>query len=90
MKIMQASEIPAFVEEVISAGCDICAIDDEGYVIGDIEEMHKARAELRRISDSYGDRDFLRKEIAAYLRSLGRYLDTGSTATHWTENKKPN
>lgn len=35
---MKESEIPAFVQEVIDAGCDICAIGHNGYVIGDIEE----------------------------------------------------
>lgn len=89
LKVMQADKIPAFVADVIGAGCDICAIGHDRYVLGDIEEMHAARDELSRINELYGDRDFLRREIVAYLRSLGRYLDVGSETTHWTENKKP-
>jgi hypothetical protein len=87
---MQASEIPAFVDEIIQAGCDICAVGHDGYVLGDIEEMVDAESELERIDEAYGDRDFLKLEIVAYLRSLGRYLDVGSFATHWTENAKSN
>jgi hypothetical protein len=90
MRLMQASEIPAFVDEIIQAGCDICAVGHDGYVLGDIEEMVDAESELERIDEAYGDRDFLKLEIVAYLRSLGRYLDVGSSATHWTENAKPN
>jgi hypothetical protein len=81
-KLMQPEEIPAFVSDVIEAGCDICAIGHDGYVIGDIEEMDAARDELKRIVIAYGDRDPLRLEIVAYLRSLGRYLDTEFPSTH--------
>lgn len=87
---MQASQIPSFVDEIIQAGCDICAVGHDGYVLGDIEEMVDAESELQRIDEAYGDRDFLKLEIVAYLRSLGRYLDVGSSATHWTENTKSN
>ncbi|WP_031256326.1 hypothetical protein [Mesorhizobium sp. L48C026A00] len=87
---MQASEIPAFVDEIIQAGCDICAVGHDAYVLGDVEEMVDAEIELQRIDEAYGDRDFLKLEIVAYLRSLGRYLDVGSTATHWIESPKPN
>ncbi|MER9048205.1 hypothetical protein NKH89_13265 [Mesorhizobium sp. M0923] len=87
---MQASEIPAFVDEIIQAGCDICAVGHDAYVLGDVEEMVDAEIELQRIDEAYGDRDFLKLEIVAYLRSLGRYLDVGSTATHWIESQKPN
>ena len=89
-KLMKPEEIPAFVSDVIEAGCDICAIGHDGYVVGDVEEMDAARDELARINKAYGDRDFLRLEIVVYLRSLGRYLDIGSSATHWTQNQKPN
>ncbi|WP_234842353.1 hypothetical protein RWA01_33490 (plasmid) [Sinorhizobium meliloti] len=36
------SEIPAFVDAVIEAGCDICAIGHDCYVLGDLEEMDAA------------------------------------------------
>ncbi|MFQ6242673.1 hypothetical protein [Sinorhizobium meliloti] len=77
---------PAFVDAVIEAGCDICAIGHDSYVLGDLEEMDAAADELDRIGEVFGDRDFFLPEIVAYLRSLGRYLDPGSPAKHWTEN----
>ena len=85
---MRKSEIPAFVDKVIAAGCDICAVGHFGYVLGDVEEMVAASDELNRIDDEFGDRDFLLLEIVAYLRSIGRYLDPGSPATHWSENQR--
>ncbi|MEO5326199.1 hypothetical protein PV773_23055 [Mesorhizobium sp. CC13] len=85
---MQASEISTFVDAVIKAGCEICAVGHESYVLGDLEEMDTAADELERIDKKFGDRDFLKLEIVAYLRSIGRYLDPGSPATHWTENMK--
>jgi hypothetical protein len=88
-RIMRESEIPAFVQEVINSGCDICAIGYRGYVLGDIEEMNAAQDELDRIDKAYGDRDFLKDEIIAHLRSLGRYLDPGSMAKHWSDNPRP-
>lgn len=88
-KLMGSSEIPAFVEEVIEAGCDICAVGHDCYVLGDLEEMDAASDELQRIGEKFGDRDFLILEIIAHLRSLGRYLDPGTSAKHWTDNPKP-
>ncbi|RWM09765.1 MAG: hypothetical protein EOR72_25960 [Mesorhizobium sp.] len=87
-RLMKASEIPAFVDQVVKAGCDICAIGHHGYVIGDIEEQIAADEELERTSEEFGDRDFLLPEIVAYLRSIGRYLDPDSLAAHWSENQK--
>lgn len=85
---MLESEIPAFVDAVIKAGCDICAIGHGCYVLGDLEEMDAAADELDRIGEVFGDGDFLLLEIVAYLRSLGRYLDPGSSAKHWSKNRK--
>ncbi|WP_286167651.1 hypothetical protein [Ochrobactrum sp. 3-3] len=87
-RLMQTSEIPAFVDAVIKAGCDICAVGHNSYVLGDLEEMDAAADELQRIGKEFGNRDFLLLEIVAYLRSIGRYLDPGSPATHWSENQK--
>jgi hypothetical protein len=87
-KIMKPSEIPAFVGAVIKAGCDICAIGHFGYVLGDTDGHLEDHEELDRIEEEFGDRDFLLPEIVAYLRSIGRYLDPGSPATHWTENSR--
>ncbi|ASY74383.1 MULTISPECIES: hypothetical protein [Sinorhizobium/Ensifer group] len=92
-RLMLETEIPAFVDEIIATGCDICAIGHDGYVIGDSdlteEEYEVAEPELIRIDEKYGDRDMLLLEIAAHLRSLGRYIDPGSNVRHWTENAKP-
>ncbi|APG93118.1 hypothetical protein SAMCFNEI73_pA0141 (plasmid) [Sinorhizobium americanum] len=87
-RLMLESEIPAFVDAVIEAGCDICAIGHDSYVLGDLEEMDAAADELARIDEVFGDRDFLLLEIVAYLRSFGRYLEPGPSPGHWTENGK--
>lgn len=91
-RVMKVSEIPAFVEEVIQTGCDTCAVDHDKYLIGDADlspaELETVLPELDRIEETYGDRDFLKLEIVAYSRSIGRYLDSGSSATHWSEKPK--
>ena len=87
-RLMRESEIPAFVDKVIETGCDICAVGHAGYVLGDVEEMMAATDDLKRIDEEFGDRDFLLPKIVAYLRSIGRYLDPGSPATHWSENSR--
>lgn len=92
-RLMLETEIPAFVDDIIATGCDICAIGHRRYVIGDAdlteEEFEIAGPELIRIDEKYGTRDHLLEKIAAYLRSVGRYLDPGSGARHWTENTNP-
>ncbi len=72
---MKASGIPAFVDEVIKAGCNIIAVGHDKYVLGDIEEQDRARDEIDRISERYGNGDPLKLEIVAYLWSIGRYID---------------
>ncbi|MEI8697001.1 MULTISPECIES: hypothetical protein [unclassified Mesorhizobium] len=37
MKTMQEKDIPAFVQSVVDAGCNICAIGNLGYVFGDAD-----------------------------------------------------
>lgn len=80
-KRMKASEIPAFVDEVIGAGCDITAVGHDKYVLGDIEEQDAAIEDLDLIGEKFGDRDHLKRQIVAYLWSIGRYIDleTGET-----------
>lgn len=34
---MKASEVPAFVDAIIKAGCDICAVGHDKYVVGDAD-----------------------------------------------------
>jgi hypothetical protein len=74
-KLMKASDIPAFVDDVIRAGCGICAVGQDKYVLGDGEAVAD---ELDDIENKYGERDFLKAEIAAYLRSIGRCVDVGA------------
>ncbi|EHK78802.1 hypothetical protein SM0020_06482 [Sinorhizobium meliloti CCNWSX0020] len=81
-KLMKGSDIPAFVDEIVETGCDICAVDHDKYVLGDADlspdEYEKVRRKLDKIEDNYGDREFLRLEIVAHLRSIGRYIDVGA------------
>lgn len=78
---MKPSEIPDFVSEIIAADCEITAIGHDKYVLGDIEEQRRARDELGRITEKYGDRDPLKLQIVAYLWSIGRYIELGSEST---------
>lgn len=77
---MKASNIPAFVVDVIEAGSDICAVGPESYVIGDLDGQDAAIEELKRIGERYGDRAPLKLEIIAYLWSIGRYIELGPKA----------
>ncbi|PST24190.1 hypothetical protein C7U60_09755 [Mesorhizobium plurifarium] len=81
-KLMKASDIPSFVDDIIETGCDICAVGHDKYVIGDADlapaYYEKVRRRLDTIEETYGDRDFLKSEIVAYLRSIGRYIDVGA------------
>lgn len=72
---MKASEISAFIADVIAAGCDITAIGHDKYVLGDIEEQDAAIEELDRIGEKSGDRDHLKLQIVAYLWTIGRYIE---------------
>ncbi|WP_245499135.1 hypothetical protein [Mesorhizobium sp. M1A.F.Ca.ET.072.01.1.1] len=83
-KIMNPSDVPDFVDAVIEAGCDICAIDDFGYVMVDIRP--RRRREVDRVCEEFGERRHLKFAIIAYLRSIGRFVDLDSTAEHWSEN----
>lgn len=44
-RLMKASDIPAFIDRVIKAGCDICAVGHFNYCLGDLEEMASAEDE---------------------------------------------
>ena len=82
---MNASQIPAFVDAVIKAGCDICAVGHFGYVFGDTERHLEDPEEIKRIDEEFGDRDALLPEIVAYLRSIGRFIDDPNVP-HWSQN----
>ncbi|MDK1494523.1 hypothetical protein QN219_31845 [Sinorhizobium sp. 7-81] len=50
-RLMLESEIPAFVDAVIETGCDICAIGQDSYALGDLEEIDAATDELAHIDE---------------------------------------
>ncbi|MFN7025228.1 MAG: hypothetical protein ACK4QP_12055 [Pseudorhizobium sp.] len=76
MSEMQIDEIPEFIREIVATGCDIRAVGEHHYVVGDTdltEEAYAAtEAELGRIWSKYGKRDHLKQEIIVYLHSIGR------------------
>ncbi len=76
VKLMREEQIPEFVADVIATGCNITAIGDGSYVIGDADlpEPHcfEVQPELQRITERYGSRDHLLRQIANYLHSIGR------------------
>ena len=78
-QLMKEDEIPSFVAAIVATGCDICAIGHENYVICEAdlspEELEDMSSRLAAIEEIFGERDFLKNQIAAYLRSVGRYVD---------------
>ena len=70
-RLMQPDEVRDFVNDVIAAGYEINAVGHNMYVFGEAGNVEK----LNRIGEKYGDRDFVRLEIVAYLRSIGRFVD---------------
>lgn len=76
MTQMQFDQIPDFVREVVATGCDIRAVGEHHYVIGDADlpelAYAAAQAELGRIWALYGRHDHLKPKIIAYLHSIGR------------------
>lgn len=74
---MREHQIPAFVADVITIGCNIWAVGDDMYIFGDAdlpeEDCERIAPELDRIQREYGPRDHLKLAIIAYLRSTGRH-----------------
>ncbi|KXG87704.1 hypothetical protein [Agrobacterium bohemicum] len=83
---MRKDQIPEFVDEIIATGCPICAVGHDTYVFGEIdvldEDFDRVVREVQEICDNYGERDHLRLEIAAYLRSIGRVFDLPEETVH--------
>jgi hypothetical protein len=73
---MTEDDIPAFVEAIAETGCDITAVGDHSYIIGDADlpepKCYEVQDELEEITQRYGDRDHLKDEIIFYLHSIGR------------------
>ncbi|MGV8935698.1 MAG: hypothetical protein ACOH2J_01120 [Allorhizobium sp.] len=76
---MLTKQIPAFVNDIVAFGCDICAVGANSYLIGDadLEEDHYEliKDDLSCLDEFYGPRDHLKFEIIAYLRSIGRAIE---------------
>jgi hypothetical protein len=76
MHKMKPEEIPAFVEEVAATGCNITGIAGVGYVIGDADlpndQLEEVMPKLSAITEYYGKRDHLLKDIMEYLVLIGR------------------
>ncbi|NGO52079.1 hypothetical protein G6N73_12940 [Mesorhizobium camelthorni] len=73
------ADIPAFVQAVIGTGCDICAVGHVGYILGDVDltprDREATEPRLQEIDEMFGERDHLKPEIIAYLRSICRYIE---------------
>ncbi|WP_366509272.1 hypothetical protein [Mesorhizobium sp.] len=94
MKRMQEKDIPAFVQDVVATGCDICAVSPSCYSLGDTDVPRDKRRELYKklgeIDAHYGSRDHLRYQIAAHLASIGRYIDAPPKEEEaWIDNETP-
>tara|TARA_R110002020_G_scaffold170523_4_gene360281 strand:+ start:2160 stop:2609 length:450 start_codon:yes stop_codon:yes gene_type:complete len=76
LKLMREDQIPDFVRDVVATGCDIRAVGEDHYVVGDadlsVEAYEAAEPELDRIWKEYGDHSQLKLEIITYLHSIGR------------------
>ena len=76
MKLMREEQIPGFVAEVIAAGCNITAIGDKFYVMGDADLPEPQRLAvqpiLHQLTRRYGLRDYLSPQMVQYLHSVGR------------------
>ncbi len=71
MKVMREEDIPDFINAVVSIGCNITAIGEEYYTIGDLDLPEplcfEVQGELAKGVETFGSRDHLRMEIVAYL-----------------------
>lgn len=76
MRKMKSEDIPAFVKEIASTGCDITGIAGVGYLMGDADlpddQFEEVMPKLSEITERYGKRDHLLEEITEYLVSIGR------------------
>jgi hypothetical protein len=83
---MTEDQVPEFVDTIIATGCPISAVGHDIYVFAEIdlpdEDIDRVAAEIHAICDRYGERDHLRLEIVAYLRSLGRFFDLPKEIFH--------
>ncbi len=62
------------VEALLAAGCDMWAVGD-GYYVGEPAGTPDACI-VQNILKQFGPRRHLTREISAYLRSIGRDIET--------------
>lgn len=83
---MTEDQVPEFVDAIIATGCPITAVGHDIYVFAEIdlpdEDIDRVVEEIHAICEIYGERDHLRLEIVAYLRSLGRFFDLPEETVH--------
>lgn len=83
---MAEDQIPDFVEDILGTGCPIDATGDDLYVLGELDvpeqDVERVSREVHSISLRYGERDHLRREICAYLYSIGRFYELKQETYH--------
>lgn len=79
---MKKDDIPQFINDLIAVVAPVCAVGRERYVIGDSDIPEEQRPAVWDVCDQYEPRDHLLREIVAYLRSIGRFLDVSTEQLH--------
>jgi hypothetical protein len=86
-KRMTEDQIPEFVREVAAIGCNICAIGNHNYLIGDVDlpdDVYEAiKLDLKQIAEKYHERDHLNSHIVEYLHSIGRSYPLPGLRSSW-------
>lgn len=83
---MTEDQVPEFVDAILATGCPICAVGHDTYVFAELDvpedEFECVVKDVAAICGRYGQRDHLRLDITAYLRSIGRHIDCESAPAH--------
>lgn len=75
MRLMRAEEIPAYIGDMLDAGCDIVLIGGDICIFLDqmsAEEHKVSIAKFEAIVKRYGQQSHLHSEIASHLAAIGR------------------
>lgn len=83
---MHKDQVPEFVDAIVKTGCPICAVGHDLYVFAEVDlppdDMERVVKEIHVICERFGEREHLRLEIVAYLRSIGRFYDLPGETMH--------
>lgn len=83
---MTEDQIPEFVDAILSTGSPMVAVGENHYVLGEVDvpeaDLERVSREVHKISLRFGERDHLRKEIIAYLYSIGRFFEHEHQTRH--------